>query len=137
MGRFPTCGFSIAAGTSSAISTRRRTIPTTRGAYWENYEIADNMNFFYKTIPSCTPENLALALAGGAPCVGNVGPPPGTTASDPSVRNDNTAFGEDVHRGYHQTAAFISLDFDLIPKVLTITGGTRYYHYDEYEVGSK
>ena len=107
------------------------------GAYWEDYKIADNMNFYYRNIPSCTPENLSNALAGGAPCVGNVGPPPGTTASDPSVRNDNTAFGEDVHRGYKQTAAFASLDFDLIPKVLTITGGTRYYHYNEFEVGSK
>jgi iron complex outermembrane receptor protein len=107
------------------------------GAYWEDYEIADNMNFLYKNIPSCTPANLASALAGGYPCVANVGPPPGTTASDPSVRNDNTAFGEDVHRGFKQTAAFGSLDFDLIPKVLTLTAGTRYYRYSEYEVGSK
>ncbi len=107
------------------------------GAYWENYQIADNMNFLYKNIPSCTPDNLASALAGGAPCVANVGPPPGTTAADPSVRNDNTAFGEDVHRGYHQIAAFMSVDFDLIPKVLTLTGGTRWYEYSEYEVGSK
>ena len=107
------------------------------GAYWEDFEIADNMNFYYKNIPSCTPANLAVALAGGSPCVGDVGPPPGTTAGDPSVRNDNTAFGEDVHRGYKQTAVFASADFDLIPKVLTLTGGTRYYRYSEFEVGSK
>jgi outer membrane receptor protein involved in Fe transport len=107
------------------------------GAYWEDFEIADNMNFYYKNIPSCTPANLAVAVAGGNPCVANVGPPPGTTATDPSVRNDNTAFGEDVHRGYKQTAFFTSFDFDLIPKVLTVTGGTRFYHYTEFEVGSK
>jgi outer membrane receptor protein involved in Fe transport len=107
------------------------------GAYYEDFEIADNMNFLYKTIPSCTPQNLAVALAGGAACVGNVGPPPGTTASDPSVRNDNTAFGEDVHRGYKQTAFFGSADFDIIPKTLTVTLGTRWYHYTEFEVGSK
>jgi outer membrane receptor protein involved in Fe transport len=107
------------------------------GAYYEDFEIADNMNFLYKTIPSCTPENLAAALAGGYPCVANVGPLPGTTASDPSVRNDNTAYGEDVHRGYKQTAFFTSIDFDLIPKVLTLTGGTRFYHYTEFELGSK
>jgi iron complex outermembrane receptor protein len=107
------------------------------GAYWEDFEIADNMNFYYKNIPSCTPANLAVAVAGGNPCVANVGPPPGTTATDPSVRNDNTAFGEDVHRGYKQTAFFTSVDFDLIPKVLTVTGGTRFYHYTEFEVGSK
>ena len=51
--------------------------------------------------------------------------------------NSNTAFGEDVKRGYRQTAAFTSLDFDIIPKVLTITGGTRYFHYDEFERGSQ
>ena len=107
------------------------------GAYWEDFEIADNMNFLYKTIPSCNPLNLTNALAGGAPCVANVGPAPGSTATDPSIRNDNTAFGEDVHRGYKQTAVFASADYDLIPKVLTITGGTRWYHYNEAEVGSK
>ena len=107
------------------------------GAYWEDFKILDNMNFLYKNIPSCNPANLATALAGGPVCVANVGPPPGTTAQDPSVRNDNTAFGEDVSRGYKQTAVFASFDYDLLPKVLTLTGGTRYYHYSEFEKGSK
>jgi len=107
------------------------------GAYWEDFEILDNMNFLYKTIPSCTPANLTLATAGGAPCVANVGPAAGSTASVPGVRNDNVAFGEDVQRGYKQTAAFASFDYDLIPKVLTLTAGTRYYHYSEFETGSK
>jgi iron complex outermembrane receptor protein len=107
------------------------------GAYWEDFEIVDDMNFLYRTIPSCNAENLANALAGGYPCVGNVGPIPGTKASDPTVQNDNTAFGQQVNRGYKQTAAFTSIDFDIIPKVLTLTGGTRYYRYSEYEVGSK
>jgi outer membrane receptor protein involved in Fe transport len=107
------------------------------GAFWEDFEILDNMNFLYKTIPSCTPSNLSVALGGGTPCVANVGPAPGSTASDPGVRNDNVAFGEDVQRGYKQTAAFGSLDFDIIPKVLTFTAGTRYYHYSEFETGSK
>ncbi len=107
------------------------------GVFWEDFEIADNMNFMYKTIPSCTPENLAVAQAGGPVCVANVGPLPGTTASDPSVRNDSVAYGEDVHRGYKQTALFGSVDFDILPKVLTFTAGTRYYRYSEDEVGSK
>ncbi len=42
-----------------------------------------------------------------------------------------------MERGYRQTAFFTSIDFDLIPKVLTLTGGTRYYHYDEFERGSE
>ena len=35
---------------------------------------------------------------------------------NPGERNDNTAFGEDMQRGYHQTAVFLSADYDLIPK---------------------
>ncbi len=106
------------------------------GAYWEDFQIQDVMNFLYKTIPSCTPEQLAASLAGGPPCVANVATAPGSTATDPGVRNDNTAFGEDAQRGYKQTALFTSVDYDLIPKVLTLTGGTRWYRYTEYETGS-
>ena len=107
------------------------------GAFYEDFKIKDNMNFLYKTIPSCTPENLAAALAGGPICLENVQPTPGTAAIDPNVRNDLTAFGEDVQRGYKQTAFFGSVDYDLIPKVLTVTAGTRYFHYTEDEVGSQ
>ena len=105
------------------------------GAYWEDFQIKDDMNFEQKTIPSCTPENLAAALAGGPICLGNVTPV--QAAIDPTTRGDTTNFGEDLQRGYKQTAVFASLDFDLIPKVLTLTGGTRYFRYVEQEVGSQ
>jgi len=106
------------------------------GAYWEKFEIKDNMNFLQKTIPSCTPANLTAALLpNGVPCLANV--TPRQAALDPSTRNDNTNFGEDLRRGYKQTAGFASVDFDLIPKVLTLTGGTRWYRYTEDEVGSQ
>lgn len=107
------------------------------GAFWEDFDIKDDMNFLYKTIPSCTPANLALYAAGTQACVGNVIPAPGYAAIDPTERNDNTAFGEDLERGYKQTALFTSIDYDLIPKVLTLTGGTRYYHYKETFKGSQ
>jgi iron complex outermembrane recepter protein len=107
------------------------------GAYYEDFKIFDVMNFNYKSIPSCTPGNLATADAGGAPCVANVAPAPGSTATDPSIRSDATAFGEDLQRGYKQQALFASADYDIIPKVLTITGGTRFYHYTEFETGSQ
>jgi outer membrane receptor protein involved in Fe transport len=67
--------------------------------------------------------------------VANVVPSPGSTIIDPSIRGDATAFGEDATRGYQQEAAFISADFDILPN-LTISGGTRYYQYNEFEVGS-
>jgi iron complex outermembrane receptor protein len=107
------------------------------GAYWEEFHIYDDMNFNYKTIPSCNPANLSAALAGGPVCVANVRPAPGSTANDPSVRSDATAFGEDTQRGYNQYAFFGSADFDIIPDTLTVTGGARWYQYREYEVGSQ
>ena len=107
------------------------------GAFYEDYKIYDVMNFKYKTIPSCNPGNLAVAVAGGPVCVADVRTAPGSTANDPGIRDDNTAFGEDTQRGYKQTAAFLSADYDIIPDVLTITGGTRWYEYKEFEVGSQ
>jgi len=108
------------------------------GAYYEQFKIYDDMNFDYKTIQSCTPANLAAAtLPGGQPCVADVRSDPGTTANHPGIRSDTTAFGEDTQRGYDQTAFFASIDFDIIPNVLTVTGGTRSFQYNEYEVGSQ
>jgi iron complex outermembrane recepter protein len=104
------------------------------GAYWEKFVLYDDMNFNYLGIQQCSPQNLAA----GVNCVAAVGPQAGSFAIDPSLReNSNTAFGEDEQRGYKQTAFFASIDFDLIPKVLTVTGGTRWYHYDEFEYGSQ
>ena len=108
------------------------------GLYWEKFVIDDNMNFNYMPIPQCSAANLATSRAGGPDCVAAVGPLPGYYATDPSTRlGTNTAFGEDAQRGYVQRAAFASLDVDIIPKVLTITGGIRHYHYDEFEHGSE
>ena len=100
------------------------------GAFWEQLQIQDQLNWHYKTLPPCT----ATVTAG---CLTNVGPAPGASVNNPApIRNDNVAFFNDVQRGYKQTAFFTSLDFDLIPKVLTITAGTRYYDFDNSESGS-
>lgn len=108
------------------------------GAYWEEFILKDDMNSNYEVIPQCSAADLAIATDGGPDCVSAVGPAPGSYARDPALRlNDNTAFGEDDERGYRQTAFFTSMDFDLIPKVLTVTGGTRWFHYDEFEEGSE
>ena len=107
------------------------------GAYWEEFRIYDVMNFNYKTDPACNPANLAAAQAGGPICVGDVRTAPGSTANDPGIRSDSTAFGEDTQRGYDQNAFFASVDYDIIPSVLTATAGTRWYEYREFEVGSQ
>jgi outer membrane receptor protein involved in Fe transport len=107
------------------------------GAFYEKFRITDTMDFNYKTVPACREgNNLAVALGGGAPCFGNVEPFPGSTTNEPGVRSDVTGFGEEVQRGYTQKALFGSVDFDIIPDVLTVTAGTRYYRYDEDETGS-
>jgi iron complex outermembrane receptor protein len=99
------------------------------GAFWEKVEIEDRLNWLYKTLPACSD----TVTAG---CFTNVAPAPGSTVTDPSIRNDNDAFFNDVTRGYTQRAFFTSIDFDIIPKVLTVTGGTRYYHFDNTEKGA-
>ena len=107
------------------------------GVYYEEFRIYDDMNFNYKTIPSCNPANLAAAQAGGPVCLADVRPAPGATTNDPSIRSDSTAFGEDTQRGYNQEALFGSVDYDIIPEVLTVTGGARWFQYRDYEVGSQ
>ncbi|MEI8297628.1 MAG: TonB-dependent receptor [Pseudomonadota bacterium] len=105
------------------------------GAFWEDFQIKDSMDFMQKGIPSCTPANLMAALDGGPLCLANVTPV--NAAINPNTRNDSVNFGEDLQRGYKQTAVFASLDYDIIPKVLTATVGARYYKYTENEVGSQ
>jgi outer membrane receptor protein involved in Fe transport len=90
------------------------------GLFWEDFTIHEQANWQYKTAP------------GFAPLI----PPAGATSNDPDVRNDNTAFFDDITRGYTQKAVFGSADFDIIPKTLTFTAGTRYYKFDNTEVGS-
>jgi outer membrane receptor protein involved in Fe transport len=108
------------------------------GAFYEDFKIYDEMNFNYLPIPQCNAQNLAISNNGGPDCLSAVGPIPGFFANDPSLRvGTNTAFGEDVMRGYRQLAFFGSGDFDIIPKVLTITAGTRWFHYSEFEEGSE
>ena len=114
------------------------------GGYYEQFRVYDNMNFNYRSIPSCTTQLLANQVAGEPVCLGLVEPYPGNpalnippaTANDPSPRSDATAFGEDVQRGYDQTAFFGSLDFDVIPNTLTVSAGTRWFQYREFELGS-
>jgi outer membrane receptor protein involved in Fe transport len=100
------------------------------GAFREDLRIYDELNWNYKTLPPCT----ATVMFG---CMTDVGPQPGASVNNPApIRGDNVGFFNDVKRGYTQTALFGSLDFDIVPKVLTITAGTRYFHFDNDEKGA-
>jgi iron complex outermembrane recepter protein len=94
------------------------------GAYWESFQISDDTEWSYKSVPTCS-------ASSGPMCFNNVQPVSGSNVANPNPRNDNVAFFEDTHRDIKQTAFFGSVDIDLIPKVLTLTGGTRYFKYDE------
>jgi iron complex outermembrane receptor protein len=98
------------------------------GVYWEEFKIYDDTNWLYKTVPTCTPSF-------DTNCFLNVQPWPGVPANQPGVRNDNVGFFDDVQRTVIQQAAFGSVDFDIIPRTLTVTAGTRYYRFNEEELG--
>jgi iron complex outermembrane recepter protein len=105
------------------------------GAYWEDNKLFDQTGWLYKTVPSCT-SNGAAGTPGNTGCFTNVGTAPGATVANPGVQGDNTSFYQDTTRDTKQTALFTSLDYDLIPKVLTLTVGTRYFHFDNSSAGS-
>jgi iron complex outermembrane receptor protein len=99
------------------------------GLFWEDYTIHENIDWLYKSLPACQ-------TAADTGCLTDVGPAPGATVRNPNVRNDQTSFFDDVTRGYTQKALFGSADFDIIPKTLTVTAGTRYYQINTTAVGS-
>src|SRR5438477_12745942 len=99
------------------------------GAYWEDNKLYDQTAWLYKNVPACT-----ATLTQG--CLTNVGPFAGTTVVNPGVQGDNTSFYQDQVRDTKQTAFFVSVDFDLIPKVLTATLGTRHFQFKNSMAGS-
>jgi iron complex outermembrane recepter protein len=105
------------------------------GAYYEQNKLFDQTTWLYKTLPACT-SDTPPGTAGNTGCLSNVGTALGATTADPGVQNDSTAFFEDTQREVKQTAFFGSVDFDIIPKVLTVTAGTRHYQFENSFTGS-
>jgi iron complex outermembrane recepter protein len=98
------------------------------GLYYEQFTINDDTEWLYKTVPTCTPtfnDN----------CFNNVEPFANSFANNPGERNDNVGFFGNFLRTIDQKAAFGSMDVDIIPKALTLTLGTRYYRFNEEEIG--
>jgi outer membrane receptor protein involved in Fe transport len=97
------------------------------GVYWEKYNITDFTHWAYVTVPQCTPTGLNVD------CFLPIQPWPGSPGGN--VPNPPTGFFDDVERGYKQLAEFASIDIDIIPKVLTLSGGIRHFKYDSNETG--
>ena len=90
------------------------------GIFWEDYRIQTSQNFLY-----------ADAQAGFPPLT----PVPGVEVFDTSTRVAGTAFLSDITRGYKQDAIFGDVAFDFIPHSLTLTVGTRFFRFENYDRG--
>ena len=105
------------------------------GAYWEDNKLFDQTGWQYKNVPSCTTNDPA-GTGGNAGCFTNIGTAPGATVKNPGIQGPTTSFYQDTMRETKQTAFFASVDFDIIPKVLTVTAGTRHFRFANSSVGS-
>jgi iron complex outermembrane receptor protein len=99
------------------------------GAFYEDNKLYDQTAWSYKGIPACT----ATLTAG---CFTNLGTWPGSSVNPGGIRPANESFYQDTPRETKQTAFFGSADFDLMPKVLTLTAGTRYFKFENSYKGS-
>ena len=99
------------------------------GSFWEKNVLYDQTDWLYKTVPNCT-----LTLATG--CFAPIGTIPGTSVQNPGVLDNQSSFYQDTIRETRQLAFFASFDYDLIPKTLTLTAGTRYFRFNNYSAGS-
>jgi outer membrane receptor protein involved in Fe transport len=91
------------------------------GLFYEDFKVQDTTDFEY---------------GAGIPGYTALGVPPGATVINPNIRDINDAFFNDITRGYTQDAAFASIDYDIVPQVLTATVGSRFYRFDNYEKGA-
>jgi iron complex outermembrane recepter protein len=112
------------------------------GVYYEDNKLYDQTAWNYKTVPPCTSSGVPGVDPGNTGCYTAIGTSvpgpgvPGAYVQNPGVKGPNTSFYQDQMRETKQTAFFLSLDYDLIPKVLTLTAGTRYYHFENSLQGS-
>ena len=121
------------------------------GLFYENYQIHDQLDFFELTaLPYFNPigpptgyyttvNGSRIAPNGGPVTIftpGAIFVPGPVTSNNPNVRPLGDGYFNDITRGYTQKAAYASVDFDLIPRELTLTAGTRYSSTDTSEVGS-
>jgi outer membrane receptor protein involved in Fe transport len=99
------------------------------GAFYEDNKLSDRTAWSYKGIPECT----ATVTAG---CFTPLGTFPGSSVDPAGIRPADESFYQDTPRETKQTAFFGSADVDLIPKVLTVTVGTRHFLFENSYRGS-
>ncbi len=100
------------------------------GAFWESNTLYDQTGWNYTRPFRPAPRTVRRTVPAIPAASPNIGTVPGTTVVNPGVQGDNTSFYQDTLRKTKQTAFFVSVDYDLIPKVLTLTAGTRHFRFD-------
>jgi iron complex outermembrane recepter protein len=105
------------------------------GVFWEANKLYDQSGWNYKNVPSCTTNDPA-GTGGNSGCFSDIGTAAGATVVNPGVQQSNLSFYQDTVRETKQLAFFASIDFDLIPKVLTVTAGTRHFRFQNSAAGS-
>jgi len=112
------------------------------GLFWEKRELNDDTEWLYKSVPECSGSkgvagsvlnNCFLWLDPSADPKFQSAVP---NLNNPNRRNSHTGFFDDFQRTYTQKAAFASVDFDILPKTLTLTLGTRYYDISNEMLGA-
>jgi iron complex outermembrane receptor protein len=125
------------------------------GLFLENYNVGEQVDWLYGSATQylkLIAPPLGFCEKNGSIIQGPGDPKPGrpfsckapgvtfvpqpVTANNPNTRPATDAFFDDIKRGYTQRAAFASMDFDLVPRTLTLTAGTRYYRIESTERGS-
>ncbi len=99
------------------------------GVFYEDNQLSDRTEWSYKGIPECT-----ATLSTG--CFTDLGTFPGSSVDPAGIRPAQESFYQDTPRETKQTAFFGSVDFDLIPKLLTLTAGTRHFMFENSYRGS-
>ncbi len=96
------------------------------GLFYETRELNANTDWFYKSVPECPDTGVSVGDCflhldpAAAPAFASA------TFNNPNRRDPNVGFFNDFTREYTQTAAFLSVDFDILEN-LTLTLGTRYF----------
>ncbi|MFI4886053.1 MAG: TonB-dependent receptor [Steroidobacterales bacterium] len=98
------------------------------GLFYEDYKIYDNTQWFYKSVPNCSPTGLQ------SNCFLPIQPWPDDPTNNPGLQPQD-GFFDDFNRTFIQKAAYTSISFDIVPQKLTITGGVRYFHMYNSELG--
>jgi iron complex outermembrane recepter protein len=100
------------------------------GAFYQDQKIEDWTQWLYRSVPTCSPTGLT------SECYLPIAPWPGSPFVPPGgIYNPDVGFTDDFARELKQTALFVSIDAELIPKTLTLTLGTRWFDIKNNQSG--